>query len=91
MLRIMLDSLYKRSIIKTAMIKDSKKLKTFEDNFIRNEGNLSYDQAVRIFTYMWNEAVSLGIFPPKEPLEGIEVDIKIARVLNSCLKNSSPG
>lgn len=73
------------------MIKDSKKLKTFENNFIRNEGRLSYEQAIRLFTHMWNEAVSLGILPPKDPLEGIEVDIKIARVLNSCLKNLSPG
>ncbi len=73
------------------MVKDSKILKTFENNFIRNEGRLSYDHALRLFTYMWNEAVSLGILPPEDPMEGIEVDIKIARVLNSCLKNSSQG
>jgi len=37
---------------------------------------------------MWNHGVKLGVLPPKEPLEGIETDIKIARVLNSCLKSS---
>jgi len=40
---------------------------------------------------MWNEGVMLGVLPPKNPLEGIEVDIKVAKVLNSCLKKSSQG
>jgi len=39
---------------------------------------------------MWNEGAKLGVLPTKEPLEGIEVDIKIAKALNSCLKKSSP-
>jgi len=26
---------------------------------------------------MWKEGVSLGVLPPKDPLEGIDVDIKI--------------
>jgi len=34
---------------------------------------------------MWEEGISLGVLPPKHPLEGIEVDIKIARIIN-CLK-----
>ena len=34
---MMLDSLYRRSIIEPAMVKDSKKLKTFENNFIGGE------------------------------------------------------
>lgn len=73
------------------MIRDSKILKEFEDSFIRHEGRLPYNQAARIFSDMWKEAVNLGVLPPKEPLEGIEVDINIAKVLNSCLKNSSQG
>ena len=28
-------------------------------------------------------AEEIGVFPPKDPLEGIEVDMKIARVLNA--------
>ena len=31
----------------------------------------------------------MGVLPPKAPLEGIETDIKIAGVLNSCLKSFS--
>lgn len=72
------------------MIKNPELLKKFEDSFIRDEA-LSFHQAVKLFTAMWNEGVKLGVLPPKEPLEGIEIDIRIARVLNSCLKNSFPG
>jgi hypothetical protein len=38
---------------------------------------------------MWNEGIALGTLPLSDPLEGIEVDIELARILN-CLKNSSP-
>jgi hypothetical protein len=31
---------------------------------------------------LYKEAVALGVFPPKDPLEGIEVKIKIAKVVN---------
>jgi len=72
------------------MIKNPDVLRKFEDSFLRNGGKLSYEQSLKIFTAMWKEAVNLGILPPKAPLEGIEVDIRIAKVLNSCLKNSSP-
>jgi hypothetical protein len=30
---------------------------------------------------MWNEGVNLGVLPPKDPLEEIDVDIRIAKVL----------
>ncbi len=60
-----------------------------EEGFIRQEGRLDYMQAMQIFTELWNEGVSLGVLPPKELLDGIEVDIRIAKALNSCFKNSS--
>jgi hypothetical protein len=44
---------------------------------------------MKIFDAMWHEGVTLGILPPKEPLEGIDVDIKVAKILNSCLKKYS--
>jgi len=73
------------------MIKNPEILKKLEDSLIRNEGKVPFNQSIRLFTSMWNEGVRLGVLPPKEPLEGIEVDIRIAKVLNSCLKKSSPG
>ena len=73
------------------MIKNPGLLKKFEDGFIRDEGKLPFEQATKLFTDMWIEALRLGVLPPKEPLDGIDVDIKVAKVLNSCLKKSSPG
>jgi hypothetical protein len=73
------------------MIKNPGALKNFEDDFMRKGGSLSLSQSWGLLDSMWNEAVTLGHFPPKEPLEGIEVDLRIARVLHSCLKKSSPG
>jgi hypothetical protein len=72
------------------MIKNSASLKKFEDEFIKTSGPLAFNKAIRLFTAMWKEAVTLGVFPPKDPLEGIEVDINIAKILNSCSKKSCP-
>jgi len=36
----------------------------------------------RIVEALYEEAVALGVFPLKNPLEGLTVDIRIARVIN---------
>jgi hypothetical protein len=64
------------------MIKNPKFLKVFEKE------KLSFKVAMRIFESLWKEAVSLKVLPPKNPLEGIEVDLRIAKILNSCSKSS---
>ncbi|GAG97925.1 unnamed protein product [marine sediment metagenome] len=51
------------------------------------EEKLSFSEALAIFEAMWKEGMTLGVIPPKDPLEGIETDIRIARILN-CLKKS---
>jgi len=71
------------------MVKNAKLLQEFTNTLSRKEGPLPFHQALKLFTSMWQEGVSMGVLPPKKPLEGIETDIKIAGVLNSCLKNSS--
>lgn len=63
------------------MIKDAKALAKFEESELRKE-KPDYESALRIFEAMWKEASLLGVIPLKDPLEGIEVDIKIARILN---------
>ncbi len=78
-------------MIEEDMIKNIKILEALEDDFIRREGVLPYSRAMKIIESMWNEGIKLGVIPSKEPLEGIDVDIKIAGILNSCLKKSSPG
>ncbi len=72
------------------MIKNVHLIEKMEKDFISRQ-KLSYKQSLHIFESMWDEAVRLGILPPIDPLEGIEVDIKIAKVINSCSKKSSPG
>ena len=71
------------------MVRDVHTLRRFEDDFIRREPQRSIRQALQLYEAMWKEGVTLGILPLSDPLDGIEVDIDLARVLN-CLKNSLP-
>ena len=65
------------------MVKNPKLLQEFMNTLSRKEGPLPFSHSLKLFTSMWLEGVRLGVLPPKKPLEGIETDIKIARVLNS--------
>lgn len=67
------------------MIKNPELLVRFETEELKKE-RLSYREAMKIFKAMWQEAVSLGALPLKDPLEDIETDIKLAKILNSCSK-----
>jgi hypothetical protein len=69
------------------MIKDKKYLEEFEKEIIRNK-KADIANNIRIVEALYKEAVSLGVFPLKNPLEGIEVDIKIAKVINSVSETS---
>ncbi|MBI3397766.1 MAG: hypothetical protein HY026_00755 [Deltaproteobacteria bacterium] len=73
------------------MVKNPAILKKFEDEFLKSEARLSFEQSLNIFTSLWNEAAMLGVMPPKDPLDQIEVDVKIARALNTCSRNSLHG
>jgi hypothetical protein len=64
------------------MIKDIKMWEEFEKKLIR-ESVSDYQKNSKIFEMMLNYAKSIGAFPPLDPLEGIEVDIRIAKILNS--------
>jgi len=66
------------------MITDPKTLRKFEDELLRNEPGLSHSQSLNLLKGLWEEGVALGVLPPNDPLEGIAVDIRIARTLNSC-------
>lgn len=55
------------------------------DEFYRRlivEEDLSYEQSLRIFESLFAEAVSLGVIGDENILEGLEVDLRIARALN---------
>lgn len=66
------------------MIKNYDILEDFEKERIKKE-KLTFEEALKLFEAMWQEGIDLGVLPPRDPLEGIEVDIRIARILN-CLK-----
>ena len=60
------------------MIKDLGLLDKFDREELKKE-NLDHRSA---FEGMWLEGMALGVLPLKDPLEGIEVDIRIAEMLN---------
>jgi hypothetical protein len=68
------------------MIRNSHILQEFEDSLARKDGQLPPQRAFDIFSAMWQEALNMGVIPFKDPLAGIETDIKMVRILNSCLK-----
>ena len=71
------------------MIRDVRALGRFEDDLLKKGPQPSFREALQLFESMWNEGVALGTLPLSDRLEGIEVDIELARILN-CLKNSLP-
>lgn len=56
-------------------------LQKFEFDFLRKE-KVDIVRNFHIVEALYKEAVTLGIIPLKNPLDGIEVDLKIARVVN---------
>ena len=62
-------------------------LQQFEMEFLRR-GKLDVVRNFQIEEALYQEAVSLGIIPLKNPLDGVEVDIKIARTINRVSKTA---
>ena len=59
----------------------------FEIEILRNE-KLDVKKKFKIVEALYREAVALGVFPLKDSLEGLEVDIRIAKVINSVSKDT---
>lgn len=64
------------------MIKNKILLEQFEQELVK-KNRPDYHQNMEIFEGMYKEAVYLKAIPLKDPLDGLEADIKIARVINS--------
>jgi hypothetical protein len=64
------------------MIKDSRHLLEFERSLIRST-KPDWRKNLEIANALIKEAQSLGVFPPKNPLEGLDIDIKFAKAINS--------
>ena len=63
------------------MIKDTKKWQAWEDEQRRHE-SVNFARNLKIVDALYQEARHLKIFPPKNPLEGIETKIYLTKVLN---------
>jgi hypothetical protein len=59
----------------------------FEIELLRN-GELDLKKKFKILEALYKEAVALGVFPLRDSLEGLDVDIRIAKVVNSVSKNT---
>lgn len=60
----------------------SDEFRKFEIEFVKKE-RVDIEKNFRLVEALYHEAVTLGVLPPKNPLDGIEVDLKIAKVVNS--------
>jgi len=63
------------------MIRNSNKLNELYRKLDAEE-KLSYTQALAIYEMLHKEAVALGAISSENILDGLEVDIKIARAIN---------
>ncbi len=63
------------------MIRNKPKLDKFHRKLIKEE-NLSYKKALSIYEALHREAVSLGVINSENILEGLEVDLRIAKTVN---------
>ena len=69
------------------MVKNNSRLKEFEDNFVRkNKPDLMKN--LQLLDNLYKEAKALSVFPLQQPLSGLDIDIKIAKVINSVPKTS---
>jgi transcriptional regulator with XRE-family HTH domain len=68
--------------VKSKDLRKRSELLKFELDFLRKE-KVDIVRNFHIVEALYKEAVTLGIIPLKNPLDGIEVDLKIAKVVNS--------
>ena len=63
------------------MIKNKAKLDKFYRKLIEQE-DIPFEKALSIYELLHEEAVSLGIINSENILEGLEIDLRIARAIN---------
>ena len=64
------------------MIKDRKAWEEWERKW-QKASSQSVEENMRIFWTLLKMAKEVGSWPPSDPLEGIEMDIKLARRINT--------
>jgi hypothetical protein len=63
------------------MIQNRHKLEEFQRKLDAEE-SLSYREALAIYEMLHKEAVSLGVINSENILDGLEVDLRIAKAIN---------
>ena len=63
------------------MIRNPSLVREFERDLIR-ANKADHKANLKIAEALYKEAQALGEFPPTDPLEGLDVDIRIAKALN---------
>ncbi|MBE0569554.1 MAG: hypothetical protein IH576_02840 [Deltaproteobacteria bacterium] len=63
------------------MIRDAEALRRFEDDLARGEKS-DFALNLRLVDSLHREAARLGVFPRKDPMDGIEVALRVAKALN---------
>ena len=69
------------------MIKNPKLLEEFEHKLSRQTPP-DFAKNAAIVNALLAEAQFLGVWPPENPIGGFEVDIRIAKILNSVRRSS---
>ena len=64
------------------MIKNRRAIDLFENSLVRSS-SADYQRNLHIFEALYREACSFGVLPLKDPLDGIETDIHLARIINA--------
>lgn len=63
------------------MIRDAEALRRFEDDLARGEKS-DFALNLRLVESLHREAARLGVSPRKDPMDGIEVVLRVAKALN---------
>lgn len=65
-------------------MKNKHKLNKFYQKLIEKE-RIPYKKALAIYEALHNEAVSLGVIGPRNILDGLETDLRIAKTINQLI------
>jgi hypothetical protein len=63
------------------MIRNQEMLQEFDDRLV-SRASADYFTNLEIFEALWAHATQLGVLPPENPLDGLEVDLRLAEALN---------
>jgi len=67
------------------MVRNSLKLEKFYQSLIKKE-KIPHKKALSIYEALLKEAVLLGVIDSKNILDGLEVDLRVSKIINGLAK-----